>query len=83
MAIDLKLKPIGLSFHVGSQQLFTKTWDKAIKLSSNIYKKLAKKKVKLNFINLGGGIPADYLFSKINIRDYANDIKKSLKKIIL
>jgi ornithine decarboxylase len=80
MAIDLKLKPIGLSFHVGSQQLFTKTWDKAIKLSSNIYKKLAKKKVKLNFINLGGGIPADYLFSKINIRDYANDIKKSLKK---
>ena len=79
-AIDLKLQPIGLSFHVGSQQLSTKTWDKAIKITSNIYKNLQKKKVFLNFINLGGGIPADYLFRKKNINEYSNDIKKSLKK---
>ena len=79
-AIDLKLQPIGLSFHVGSQQLSTKTWDKAIKITSIIYKKMKKKKIFLNFINLGGGIPADYLFRKKNINEYSNDIKASLKK---
>ena len=79
-AIDLKLQPIGLSFHVGSQQLSTKTWNKAIKLTSNIYKKLSRRNIDLNFINLGGGIPANYLSSKKNIREYSNDIKKALKK---
>ncbi len=79
-AVDLKLNPIGLSFHVGSQQLSTKTWDISIKLTANIYKKMAKKNMHLNFINLGGGVPVDYRSKKKNIKEYSNDIKNSLKK---
>ena len=38
---------------------------------------MAKRKMPLNFINLGGGIPTNYLYSKKSIKIYAYDIKKS------
>lgn len=68
------LNPIGLSFHVGSQQLSKKTWEKAIKVSSNIYKKFKKKHFELNFLNIGGGMPVDYDNKKIDFKNYAKNI---------
>ncbi len=77
-ANKLKLIPLGLSFHVGSQQLSTTTWDKAIKTCSTIYKNMAKKGTVLNFINLGGGLPVNYKNEQININEYSKSIKRSL-----
>ncbi len=73
-AKKIGLNPIGLSFHVGSQQLSKLTWDKAIKISSRIYKKFKKKYFELSFLNIGGGMPADYDGKKIEIKDYAKNI---------
>ena len=78
-AKKLKLIPLGLSFHVGSQQLSTTTWDKAIKTCSTIYKNMAKKGTVLNFINLGGGLPVNYKNKQINFYEYSKSIKSSLK----
>ena len=73
-AKKIGLNPIGLSFHVGSQQLSKLTWEKAIKISSGIYKKFKKKYFELSFLNIGGGMPADYDDKKIEIKDYAKNI---------
>ncbi len=79
-AKELNLIPIGLSFHVGSQQLSIKTWEKAINISSSIYKKFSNKKFKLNFLNIGGGIPADYKQCKFNFEEYAKNINLLISK---
>lgn len=79
-AAELDLKPIGLSFHVGSQQLSVKSWDTAIRISSNIYKKFNKKYFKLNFLNIGGGMPVDYKGKKIDFEAHAKNIIKKIKK---
>ena len=78
-AKSIGLNPIGLSFHVGSQQLSKKTWEKAIKVSSNIYKKFKKKYFELNFLNIGGGMPAEYENKKIDFKDYAKNIINQIK----
>ena len=44
-AKEIGLRPIGVSFHVGSQQLSLETWQKAIAYASNIFKSLSKKEV--------------------------------------
>ena len=56
-ARKIGLNPLGLSFHVGSQQLSKQTWEKAIKTSSQRYKKFKKKYFVLSFLNIGGGMP--------------------------
>lgn len=79
-AKQLNLTPIGLSFHVGSQQLSEDAWEQALKISSKIYKNLAKKGLTLNFLNLGGGLPVAYKDKNINFCAYSKNIKKSLIK---
>ena len=79
-AKQLGLQPIGISFHVGSQQLSLKTWEKAITTSSNIFKNMYKNKVKLSFLNIGGGMPSDYKSGKNNMKHYAKSIRASLKE---
>ena len=73
-ARKIGLNPLGLSFHVGSQQLSKKTWEKAIKKTSQIYKKFKKKYFELNFLNIGGGMPVNYENKKIDFKDYAKNI---------
>ena len=73
-ARKIGLNPLGLSFHVGSQQLSKKTWEKAIKKTSQIYKKFKKKYFELNFLNIGGGMPVNYENKKIDLKDYAKNI---------
>ena len=73
-ARKIGLNPVGLSFHVGSQQLSKKTWEKAIKTSSQIYKKFKKKYFELSFLNIGGGMPVNYENKKIDFKDYAKNI---------
>tara|TARA_A100001011_G_scaffold182780_1_gene191658 strand:+ start:5128 stop:6261 length:1134 start_codon:yes stop_codon:yes gene_type:complete len=79
-AKELLLNPIGLSFHVGSQQLLKNTWTRAINTSSKIYKKFYKKYFKLDFLNIGGGMPVDYSNNKINIKNYSKSILNEIKK---
>ena len=76
----LKLDPAGISFHVGSQQKSKETWDKAIKLSSRIYKEMEKKGIILNLLNIGGGIPSKYNDGACDLSIYSEYIKNSILK---
>lgn len=59
-AKGMMLNPIGVSFHVGSQQMSQITWNKSITIAAKVFRSLAQKNIILNFLNLGGGMPANY-----------------------
>ena len=54
------LKPYGISFHVGSQQINPRQWIAAIDTTASLFAGAARSGVNLEAINLGGGFPACY-----------------------
>lgn len=85
MAVDLfvaakklQLKPIGVSFHVGSQQRNPAQWDPPLAQVAWLFDELADKGIELSLINLGGGFPAIYRHSVPHIGAYGEAIRKSL-----
>lgn len=59
-AAQLGLQPAGVSFHVGSQQTLPAAWTHAIGHAHQVFVQLARLGIELEFINLGGGLPAHY-----------------------
>jgi len=86
MAIDLLykakqlgLKPIGVSFHVGSQQRDIGAWDSAIAKVNYIFQYLKNQhNINLSLINMGGGFPANYISKTNNIHTYTTEINRYL-----
>ena len=56
----LGLDPIGLSFHVGSQQTTTSAYEAAIARVGMLFTDLQAAGVKVRMVNLGGGYPIRY-----------------------
>lgn len=57
---ELGLDPYGLSFHVGSQQTTTGSYETAIGRVAMLFTDLAAAGVNLRMVNLGGGYPVRY-----------------------
>jgi ornithine decarboxylase len=74
------LKPHGISFHVGSQQTDPKQWDVAIAEAAELFRVLEKEGVKLELINLGGGLPAHYVSEVPTIARYGEEINAAMQK---
>ncbi len=77
-ARDWGLEPFGLSFHVGSQQRDIGQWDDAISKCRYLFESVASQGIKLNMINLGGGLPANYLEPTLPLSIYASEIHRFL-----
>ncbi|UDQ96928.1 type III PLP-dependent enzyme [Lentisphaerota bacterium WC36G] len=79
MTRDLGLVPYGVSFHPGSQQREIGAWDSAIAKVKYLYDMLLESEnIKLQCINMGGGLPSQYL-DKINTtKTYGDEIKRFL-----
>ncbi|MFH1396218.1 MAG: type III PLP-dependent enzyme [archaeon] len=78
-AKKMKLNPYGLSFHVGSQQRDVEQWDQSLAQCKYIFDMLKKNDIDLKMINLGGGLPSEYLTPTPNLRFYCKRIKSYLK----
>jgi len=85
MAVDLLAKardrgltPYGISFHVGSQQRDTSTYDRALATVAGVFRDCAARGISLSMVNLGGGFPARYLKDVPSIRTYGEAIRDSL-----
>ncbi len=63
-AVDLGLKPYGISFHVGSQASDPEAWANVIQSLRSIIEDLRDLGIKLETLNLGGGYPCHYLSSE-------------------
>jgi ornithine decarboxylase len=79
-AHGLGLVAHGLSFHVGSQQRNPRMWDRALKVSAEIFRDLAERGVQLAMLNLGGGFPTRYLKSVPPVRAYGQTIFRALRR---
>src|SRR4029453_961470 len=50
----LGLEAYGVSFHVGSQQRNTESWDVALASASAVFRECAERGIRLSMVNLGG-----------------------------
>lgn len=85
MALDLLaeagrlgLRPAGVSFHVGSQQIDPKAWNDGIAQAGRISKTLRANGIEPTLVNLGGGFPARYTESAPPLAEYAAAIEAAL-----
>lgn len=85
MAIDLLLRaktlgmrPVGVSFHVGSQQTDPQQWTTAIEKAAGVLHGCAQAGLDLDLLNVGGGFPAQYRTPIPPITDYVTAIDEAL-----
>jgi len=85
MAIDLLklakrqgLRPVGVSFHVGSQQTDPQAWRSAIIQAAWIFRTCAHRGLALELLNLGGGLPAHCRAPVPPLSAYAEAIETTL-----
>lgn len=84
LLLDAKKKnlcPVGLSFHVGSQQTNINRWVESLKLCFDVYSYLKDNNILLGFINLGGGIPVNYFDYNFDLKVFSEKLKKEIKNI--
>ena len=87
MAIDLLLRartlglrPVGVSFHVGSQQTDPQQWSPAIANAARVFHGCARNGLDLDLLNLGGGFPAHYRTPVPSIAAYAGAIDGAIAR---
>ncbi|RCV56552.1 ornithine decarboxylase [Marinitenerispora sediminis] len=76
----LGLDPVGVSFHVGSQQLDPARWDPSIAQAARIFAELESVGVRLRMLNVGGGFATDYLRPVPPIDAYAAAVRASVRR---
>jgi ornithine decarboxylase len=77
-SVRLGLKPIGISFHVGSQMLVTEAWNGPITRAGELFKAMKLKGIELRVLNIGGGFPAHYDRHVPDIEEFADKISDML-----
>lgn len=76
----LHLRAHGVSFHVGSQQPDTESWDGALEASACVFRELADRGITLQMVNLGGGFPTRYTKDVPAVQRYAMAIGGALRR---
>ena len=72
-------KEIGLTFHVGSQCVNPHAFKVGIKIMKKV---MQNSKVKIKFLNVGGGFPSSYPgYENFLLSDYFNQIKDEFSKL--
>jgi ornithine decarboxylase len=74
----LGLRPAGVSFHVGSQQTEPHEWALAIGAAARVFHACAKAGLDLEFVNVGGGLPAQYRAAIPPLSAYADAIDSAM-----
>jgi len=80
-ARELGLNPVGLSFHVGSQQRNRLAWAAALKEVAFVLRSLKERGIAVSLVNLGGGLPARYNERVADIADYGTAITEALNEL--
>lgn len=79
MAKELGLNVKGLTFHVGSQSENPRAWQAAIKMAGQLIDEMKHVGVDIEFLNLGGGLPAKYEDIAVNVHDATRAINRGLE----
>ncbi|MEJ5257933.1 MAG: type III PLP-dependent enzyme [Fervidobacterium sp.] len=76
------LNPIGLSFHVGSQNYNPENWRTAIREAAIVFEEAKEFGVKMTMINTGGGMPVKYVRSIPAVKDIAKVINEAVEEYL-
>jgi len=79
-ARDLGLNPVGVSFHVGSQQLDPSRWEPSIAAAAEVFRDVAAQGIELTLLNCGGGFPVRYDEPVAPIEAFATAISRSMRR---
>ncbi len=79
-ANDLGLQPIGVSFHVGSQCYDKYSWQVALMKVADIFWFARLQGIKMNVINLGGGMPIRYVRDIPSVEEIGEVINESIEE---
>jgi ornithine decarboxylase len=74
------LTPVGVSFHVGSQQRDPGQWDNALAETASLFRRLEADGVHLSLVNLGGGFPTKYRKEIASTESYGVAIRHALAR---
>lgn len=77
---DLGLNPLGVTFHVGSQQTDPQQWVEPMQQAAELYRQLRRQGLELEWINIGGGLPATYQTTLRPFSHYAQTIQQALQQ---
>lgn len=80
-AAELGLVPYGISFHVGSQSTDPQAWGRAIARCGILMAQLQRHGIRLEMLNLGGGMPARYVDPTPPLGDIAWVIERALERL--
>lgn len=75
-AKEKKLKPTGITFHVGSQCTNIYNWNIALDKAKTLWDMAAKKNIILRLLNIGGGYPIRYTRDVLSIEAIERNINK-------
>ena len=79
-AAGMGLDPYGLSFHVGSQQTDTASYEAAIGRAAMLFTDLVEAGVNVRMVNLGGGFPTPYRDSVPEIDRFGDAIMGAMTR---
>ena len=77
---EMGLDPFGLSFHVGSQQTTTSSYESAISKVGMLFTDLKEAGVNVRMVNLGGGFPVRYSSEVPEIDRFGDAIMGAMTK---
>ncbi|MCS7277731.1 MAG: type III PLP-dependent enzyme [Aquificaceae bacterium] len=81
-AQDKGLVPYGITFHVGSQCNNFRNWLIGIKRASDFWQRAKAKGLRLQMLNIGGGLPVKYTYESLRIEDIAYYVRGLLQKFM-
>ena len=76
----LGLQPVGVSFHVGSQCYDKYSWQVALMKVADIFWFARLQGIKMNIINLGGGMPVKYIRNIPTVEEIGEVINESIEE---
>jgi ornithine decarboxylase len=75
---QMGLQPLGIAFHVGSQQTDPTQWQGPIQQVAQLFDRLAQAGIQLQVLNIGGGMPAQYRQSIPQENQYVQQIQAAI-----
>lgn len=72
------LKPVGITFHVGSQCTNMYNWNSALDKAKDLWDRAEKAGIRLSLLNIGGGYPIRYTKDVVGIPTIEKNINKAI-----
>jgi ornithine decarboxylase len=70
----------GVSFHVGSQQRDLSAWDDTLRVVAGVLERVRQVGVRVQFLNVGGGFPAQYVDPTASTARYAAAVRDAVAR---